>query len=328
MKVLLLTPTPKSIIDAFTLSGVAYTTNKEDSYTHIYSQNDKAMYGLDNAPDLRLTDKEQLAVLAQQAGLPILPQITLTSKEQLLAFDNGPVILKPKVNTGGTAGGSGAISSGQINNTIFYKIFQSPQRLAEILELVSPTIWDNIAEQECVVQKAIQDDDGTSLVLTVLGCVNGLGQLKLLPITPATRCSSKIGNALVEGWFEPNTADVWGVTQQVEKLVQHYSLKNCFVKLQFLWDGNTAYVHDFSYSASVWYFGLFNNARHFVDQIKYIYDLQSDLTAPIDFTVCLKHIDASMTLPNSAVVIQRLQDKVLIACKGANRQEISAKLNG
>lgn len=330
MKVLILSPHSQLTISAFANSGVLYTTNKEDSYTHIYCQVDQSMVGLENAPDLRLIDKAQLSSLAQEAGLPVLPQITLTSKEQLLSFNDGPVILKPSLNTGGVAGIQASSGSfGQINNTIFYKIFNSPQRLAEMLELISPNIWDDIASQKYIVQKAIQNTDGTSLVLTVLGCVNGSGNVKLLPIMPATRRSFAIGNELVEGFFEPNTVDVWGITSQVESLVENFAIKNNFIKLQFLWDGETAFLHDFSYTASTWMFTLYNDIRHFVDQIKYVYDAQPDLTIPIDFTFGLKHVDSDKvaSLPNGVKVVQLIENKALIGCKGSNREDVAQKLN-
>lgn len=263
---------PNVFVQALQFANIAYTQENDNTHTHIYCNRDSDY--VSNEPWVSLTNKELAPSLLANAGLPTLPKIKLQSKEQLLNCGFSKVLLKPAVNTGGQ------YKDEVVNNTVFYKIFSSPQRLAEILDIVGSDFWDSLSAKEYIVQQAAVNDDGTTTHLHLVGMVNGLGECIWHSPSKSQKIGAKVGNIQPYSFAPNGLIDEYNVSQQAEKIVSHYNIANKFMKFQFVIADGKAYCTDISFTYSQWRYNNFIPIDVFADHIKFVYDMQPSITKP------------------------------------------------
>jgi hypothetical protein len=325
----------QTFIHGLESAGIEYTTSSDDVHTHIYCGFDKLLnnhYG-DNEDWVNLTNKKLSSKLLDDVGLPVLPSFYLETKEQLLNSDFTHVILKPSVNTGGK------YKNGNINETVFYKIFKSPQRLVEILEMIDVNIWDTIADGQYIVQQAAVNSDNKTSHIHVNGLVNGNGECVWFTPVESNRKQVKIGNILEFGYSSTELTNRYGVIEQTEKIVSHFKIKNKFLKFQFVILNDVAYCIDISYTYTSWRHPTFHSSEVMGDYMKFIYDLQPNITY-VDNNIYVykqyENIQSNSNIISTAIELAKKnglkfiptpQPYALFGTRGTNKDELIEMFN-
>lgn len=318
-------------LQALEHAGIQHTRENDASHSHVYCGIDKWLpsYYVNDEPWVALTNKERAAGLLADAGLPTLPQINLQSKEQLMNCGFTSVLIKPSVNTGGV------FRNKILNETVFYKIFNSPQRLTQIIDYAGSKFWDALTEGEYIVQQAAINDDGTTTHIHMSGLVNGQGECVWQSPMEGLRKPSAVGNIRLGGLSLNEMRDTYGVIEQAEKIVRHFNIANKFLKLQWVVSNGVAYCTDISYTYAQWKYGLFLSFEVLADHMRFVYDMQPQITQQDNWCYLFKQYETGVdsVLHDSVAIncglklIKTTQPCPFYAASGDNEQQVLEKFS-